>query len=250
MRILKILPLATLLFTSAFAEWDVDFLAFETPEHESRIDLTKESSWTSLKSSMKTFVKNTWCSEDKAEMILDVLFITQPKKCVEIGVFNGTTAILIASALKKLNHGHLHAIDAWDPKIATVNLPDSDPNKAWWGNLKMNTHYDIFKKDLAKKNVTQCCTIYKKPSSQCVSLFDKIDFLHIDGDFSESGSYEDAVNYLPKVKENGLILLSNAFIVIDKQMSKAKTIRFLQENCDLIASVDHDNTLLYQKIAN
>lgn len=85
---------------------------------------------------------------------------------------------------------------------------------------------------------------------EAAQKIDEIDFLHLDGNFSEEGSLLDAMQYLPKVNIGGFILLSNALFTVDENISKRSTIWFLYQNCELVFEIDNSNTMLFRKKFN
>ena len=105
-----------------------------------------------------------------------------------------------------------------------------------------------FSETMDKWSFTADYKIIPTSSKKAVSRFDKIDFLHIDGNFSEAGSLEDVLYYLPKVIPGGYILLSNLFVTVDGEYSKMKALWALMDQCETIAEIENSNAALFQKI--
>jgi cephalosporin hydroxylase len=202
-----------------------------------------------LKVRVECTLQDSWCSKEKINLLMDLVLITKPKICVEIGAFTGSSVLPVAATLQYLQQGQIFAIDAWSNAEAIKDLEDSDPNKAWWGKVDMQYAENIFQSMLNHWKLTSYCTKIHSPSSVAVNQIpNNIDFLHLDGNFSEEGSLADLNLYLPKVKEGGYILLSNLLVVINSKQSKFKTFCAFCETCELVAEIDHDNTVLFRKM--
>lgn len=171
-----------------------------------------------------------FCNRDKAEKIMDLIYETKPKLCVEIGALGGSTTYPIARALHFLKEGKLYAIDAWDHEAFCEGLEADDSNLHYWASL----HYDLDKVYrqllflLQTGQLGPYCIPLRMRSEQAVMFFEKetIDLLYLDGNLSSRGSLQDAKLYLPKVKPGGYIWLNLA-----DQSTKAKTVAFLMKNC-------------------
>ena len=179
---------------------------------------------------------------------MDLIALTQPTVCVEIGVWDGGSLIPIAQALKYNNNGKVYAIDAWANDWATKYLEDKDPNKPWWSTVDMQQIYQIYKNRMKSLQLEPFCVEIRKPSLEAVNELPEIDFLHIDGDFSSKGTLLDIQAYIPKVKTGGYILFSNVFLMANSLQYKADGFMELIENCEIISSIDNDNAVLFQKI--
>lgn len=233
--------------TYSFSEWKTEDLFFEHESLQQIVTSPEPQEWSALKRKLRAAVKNTWCSEDKALMIADVVRITKPRLCVEVGAFSGSSAIVIAECLKQLSRGKLFAVDAWSNKIATQYMPDSYSGKDWWSKVSLESTMRDFKVKIGKRKLKKYCAIVRKSSAAYAQECPSVDFLHLDGDITEQGSFEDVTNYLPKVKAGGCILLSNAYSIINSTQSKAKSIMKLMDTCEIVGTTDNDNTLLFQK---
>lgn len=211
---------------------------FETPDN---IRLTKH------KSNVLKKLRNSWCSEEKANLIIDLIYSKQPNTCVEIGVFTGDSFLPIVSTLEFIKQGHAYAIDAWSNAEAVFGIPPENHNYTWWFNVDMEKIYDCFLNKFKPERFHSYFTTIYDTSSNAVNALDQIDFLHIDGNFSEESTLDDVQNYLRKVSPGGYILLSNVFYQIEGKYTKMSAIELLLENCDLVKEVDSSNTILFQK---
>jgi hypothetical protein len=170
-----------------------------------------------------------WCTKEKAELLMNMIYETQPSICVEIGAFGGSTTYPIARALHFTGRGILYAIDAWDNQAAIEGFEQNDPNISWWSNLDLNEIYSQFVSLLTRKQLMKFCRPIPLRSEMALLLFsdESIDFLYIDGNFSSGGAFQDVLLYFPKVKKGGYIWLNDS----DCE-SKNKAVAFLMKNCE------------------
>lgn len=246
--VMKVLFASSLVATSGLlsSEWDPSALSTE----ETSVDVSSlhQANFELLKNKVLSALKNSWCSEDKAQLLLDLTLLTRPQVCVDIGSFTGSTVLPVAAALQYLGEGKIYAIDAWSAQESVKNIDKDDPNYAWWVQLDMNSIHKSFMELIRSWSLTQICTPVRLPSNIAVKRLQSIDFLHLDGNFSEEGSLEDVQLYLPKVKSGGYILLSNVFHMAKGKQTKMKAFCALFDSCELVAEIDHENTVLFRKL--
>lgn len=201
-----------------------------------------------VKSKVIIELKDSWCSEEKINLLMELTLLTKPKVCVEIGAFKGSSVLPVAVTLNYLRTGKIFAIDAWSNAVAIQYLNDNDPNKLWWSQIDMEDTHQNFKNLIKKWSLNRFCVEIPAPSFDASCLIpEQIDFLHIDGDYSEIGSLRDVEIYLPKVKSGGYILLSNFFIMVNREQPKIKAFCALCDGCDVIATIENDHAVLFKK---
>jgi len=225
-----------------FADWD--------PEDIEAGDVSRleDAKYRNLKTSVINGLKGSWCSEEKIHLLMDLTFLLQPKVCVEIGACTGSSVLPVAAALQFMGSGKIYAIDAWSNAIATRYWSDEDPNKPWWSQVDMKVIQSSYTNLLKNWKVEKVCSTLAMPSEKAVSRFNhNIDFLHLDGDYSEQGSMADLDNYLPHVKEGGYILLSNLFIMVNGKQPKLKAFKKLVSECEIVCEIERDNAILFRK---
>lgn len=201
----------------------------------------------SLKESTVRYLKGSWCSEEKTRLMMDLICLTKPKLCVEIGVFSGSSMVPIAATLDYLEEGIVVGVDAWSNAIAVRNMDYDDPNRPWWGWVDMESAHQTFFTRLWEHALYNYWDEIKASSEEAAQYFDEIDFLHLDGDYTEKGSLQDVRLYLPKVKRGGFILLSNVFVMVKGKAPKMKAFAELFDACEMICEVDRDNVVLFRK---
>ena len=246
MKLFRTLVVLSLCISSlVYAEWNPSFLL---QDGSKSLDILSNRKYTDLKVRVVQELKNSWCSVEKINLLMDLTLLTHPKICVEIGAFTGSSILPVATTLKYLNSGKIFAVDAWSNTEAIKHLADNDPNKQWWAQLDMNSVYNSYQHLINKWSLRNFCTEIFKPSRQAIfEIPAEIDFLHLDGDYSESGALEDAELYLPKVKSGGYILLSNFYLMINREQPKIKAFVALCDACEIVASIENDNAVLFRK---
>ncbi|MEN9344192.1 MAG: Methyltransferase domain [Chlamydiota bacterium] len=246
MKWFRMLAVLTLCISSlAYAEWNPSFLL---QDESKSLDILNNRKYADLKAKVIQELKNSWCSAEKINLLMDLTLLTHPKICVEIGAFTGSSVLPVATTLKYLNSGKIFAVDAWSNAEATKYLADNDPNKQWWSQLDMQSVHNSYQHLINKWSLRNFCAEIFKPSAQAVfDIPSEIDFLHLDGNFSERGALEDAELYLPKVKSGGYILLSNFYLMIGREQPKMKAFVALCDACEVVASIENDNAVLFKK---
>lgn len=209
--------------------------------------LPSDPQFNELKTSVFSYLSNSWVTQEKAELIIDLIVLTQPQVCVDIGSFIGSSALPMAAALKYVNSGKVYLVDAWSNQEAVKDISSEDPNYHWWSTLDMQHIKGQCLSMIRQWSLEPYCQVIHAPSEQAVHQIGQIDFLHLDGNFSEKGSLLDATLYLPKVKSGGYILLSNAFMTIDHVLTKMATMWFLYYECELVAEIENSNVMLFRK---
>jgi hypothetical protein len=227
-------------FNSLPAAWDPDCIGIDQ-------NVLEDQNFKSLKENVVESLKNTWCSAEKANLLMDLIYMIKPKVCVEIGAFTGSSVLPVAATLKHLGKGKIYAIDAWSNDVVIRNLEMNDPNRTWWAGLDMNNVYSAFQHLMDHWSLLDFCEVMCKPSEEAAVYVKNIDFLHLDGDYSEIGSRKDVDIYLPKVKSGGYILLSNLLVTINGKQPKSKAFSTLYDACEMICEIERNNAILFRK---
>ena len=225
-----------------FAEWDAEYCF---PDHD--VSVIEDLVFKQLKQDVAHSVDRSWCSLDKARLLMDLVYITQPEVCVEIGAFSGSSVLPVVATLKYLQHGIMIAVDGWSNDVAVQNMDWDDPNRPWWSWVNMDLVYQSFLNKLDEHSLQDYCLVFPTSSEDAASMIDEIDFLHLDGDYTVQGSLQDVALYLPKVKPGGYILLSNLFTMVKGKAPKMKAFSELFNACEMICEIDRDNVVLFRK---
>lgn len=226
-----------------YADWDPEYCL---PDHD--ISVLDNPIFKELKRNMVQHLAGTWCSKDKVHLLMDLICATKPEVCVEIGAFGGSSVLPMVGTLRYLQKGNITAIDAWSNSVAIENMDADDPNRAWWSVVDMEGMYRNFIHAIDVTSPDSRCRVLRM-TSETASLFvgDDIDFLHLDGDYTEKGSLRDVHLYIPKVKKGGYILLSNLFVMVKNKAPKMKSFSELFDACEMLCEIDRDNVVLFRK---
>ncbi len=147
-----------------------------------------------------------WCTEEKASILMDLLFLKRPQKVVEIGVWGGKSLIPLAIALNQNQRGVIYGIDPWKTDASTFQLEGD--HLEWWNEVDHERIYNGF---MSKINLYHLGDVVEvvRASSKDAEIIDEIDFLHIDGNHSEISSLFDVKKWVPHVKKGGIIILDD-----------------------------------------
>ena len=230
-----------LTFSATFADWDPEFI------ENADISILENTDYKNLKNKVLNATKGSWCSEEKTNLLMDLVLLEKPQVCVEIGACTGSSILPIGATLQFLKKGKVYAIDAWSNKVATQYWLDTDPNKVWWSTVDMKAIHKIYQDLIRSWGLKNFCKELSMSSENAISKLDTIDFLHLDGDYSEPGSLKDVELYLPKVKSGGYILLSNLFVMINGKQPKLKSFSALLDDYEIVCEIERDNAILFRK---
>ena len=227
------------------AEWNPEeFLAMDSRPTNTLIN----RDFLTLKGRVMAALKSSWCSKEKINLLMDLVYFIRPEVCVEIGAFSGSSVLPVATILKLQNCGKIYAIDAWSNQEAVKYLAENDPNRTWWASVNMQEIRKILDQMIHSWHLNGICLPIQGSSKNAVGLVPEIDFLHLDGDYSEVGSRSDVALYFPKVKSGGYILLSNVAIIVNDEQPKLESFYDLLNKCELICEVDNSNAILFRKL--
>jgi predicted O-methyltransferase YrrM len=153
---------------------------------------------------------------DKMNFILSFIKENKPKNCVEIGVWKGSSLFTIAEACKSYG-GVVTGIDPW----SFIELPNDIPFNPSLSNHIMNnvivkqetldSVYENLQNIINSNDLNSLIKLVRNTSENAVNSFEdeSINFLHIDGNHNQENVSKDIINYLPKVKRNGYILMDD-----------------------------------------
>jgi hypothetical protein len=183
-----------------------------------------------------------WCSQKKAEAMMDLIFEVKPTVCVELGVFAGASILPTASALKCLGRGIVYAIDPWDNYECTKFFPETSPHKQWWNDIDLNYMYHYFLELIKSHQLSKCCFVLKSTSENAVFAVDKIDILHIDSTHCDESALLDVTLYVPKVKLGG-------YIWFDGWNSTPNAFEYVKKSCYVKKVIDQGRCILLEKVS-
>lgn len=149
-----------------------------------------------------------WCSREKALTIARTVLRERPRTCVEIGIFGGRSLVPCAAALRHIGAGEIYGIEAWSPDVAVENVTN-EVNDAWWSKVDFASIKQTFYRFVAETGLTRHVRLIEAPSGRAATLFDQIDFLHIDGSHSMVNAAEDVILYVRKVRSGGIVVFDD-----------------------------------------
>jgi predicted O-methyltransferase YrrM len=187
-----------------------------------------------------------WCCAEKALKLYQIIFENNLQACLEIGVFGGSSFIPQALAMKHKGSGVVFGIDPWDSSCSVEDM-EQEANRNWWGKLNHQTIYDGFIKHLENYEIKDYSKIFVNKATDIADKFgdETIDLLHIDGNHCERLAYEDAFNYLPKVKVGGFIFFDDTtWVESGETPSTGKGLNYLLKYCEHEMTVGKDCMIL------
>ena len=185
-----------------------------------------------------------WCPSEKAIRMMNLIYQIKPQICVEIGVFGGSSIYPTASALKFLGQGKVYAIDPWENSHCLEGYTPDNIHYQWWSSIDLEKIYIGFLNMLEEFKIRDHCVPMKMTALKALSHFadGSIDILHIDGNHTEENAFQDAQNYLPKVKPGGYIWFDDI-----NWSTTRKAWEFLNSECKAIESLSTNEYVLFQK---
>jgi predicted O-methyltransferase YrrM len=172
-----------------------------------------------------------WCDQRKAIELSKLVLEQKPQKIADIGVFEGKSTLALAYACKLNGSGVVYAVDSWC-KTDCVET-ESSANAEWWSALDLDGHYESFVRHMVRAEVTRQINVCRMTSRQASYVLPDLDMVHIDANHAEWPSTSDVVQWLPKVKTGGIIVLDDV-----NWESTQTAVKFAEKFCTKIARFD------------
>jgi predicted O-methyltransferase YrrM len=152
----------------------------------------------------------SWCSTEKAATLAAIVVALRPEIVVELGVWQGGSAIPIALALRHLGAGQLVAIDAWSAGASIQGQGEVDSK--WWGEtIGADGHeraYQTFLDRLKKHGIgDERCAVVRRCTDEAV-VPPSIDVLHHDANHGPQ-AVRDIERWAPAVRVGGLLVIDD-----------------------------------------
>jgi predicted O-methyltransferase YrrM len=174
-----------------------------------------------------------WCSEEKASILIDFVFLLNAQTIVEIGVFGGKSLIPMAFAIKELGNGKVYGIDPWTSAASVEGMDGA--NKEWWGKLNHDAILKKLRTKIAQFDLQKQIQLIRKTSVNAPAIMD-IDILHIDGNHSDEASMIDVNKWVPLVRKGGLIFFDDI-----NWNNAGLAVEWLDEHCIRFVHFTGDN---------
>lgn len=143
--------------------------------------------------------------EGHRDFAYDFIRFVQPKKIVELGSQYGCSLFCFCQSIKDFSlKTEIHAIDRWSGDVGAVD--DGETVYKLVNTIKETCYSEV--------NLH----LYQMDFDSAEHLFEEnsIDILHIDGGHRYEDVDHDFNMWLPKLKENGIILFHDVYSKIDK----------------------------------
>ena len=229
--------------THAYAGWDPKSCIAEG-DNKSLKGLS-DPRFRVLKDQVVQHLADSWCTAEKAGLMMDLVFLTRPQVCVEIGAFSGSTVLPVAVTLKYLGLGDVYAIDAWSNSEALKYIGVDDPNYVWWSWVNMQNYKDQFLDLLDQWSIDSYCFVIHAPSEFAVDEVPAIDFLHLDGNIAEEGATfgHSALFAKSQIRWVYLGLICTSWV--NGKHAKMPSMWMLFDQCEIVCEID--NGVLFRK---
>lgn len=192
----------------------------------------------------------TWCNLEKASALASLVISIRPKTVVELGVWEGGSAIPIAIALRTIGSGQLLAVDAWHPDASIQGQVDP-ANIQWWGSevgtAGHEKAYQKFISRLAKHKIGPERCIVRRARTDEGEVPSMVDILHIDGNHGEQ-CIADVERWSTMIRLGGYLILDDLHWSggsVERAHDRALQLGFV----DMYPLLD-DNCMVMQRIHN
>lgn len=181
-----------------------------------------------------------WCSYAKGFQLAEMVMQAKPLVAVEIGVFGGRSALIIAAALQELGQGVLHAVDPW-AAVHSVAGWDGE-NARWWGNEDHEKHYSGFIERMNRLKLDERVKVHRMTSEE-FAIPAGADFIHLDGNHNESQALADVNKILSYVGKGAVLVMDDC----DWESTRL-AVSVLDSRCELLAQVREGNLSKFYKV--
>lgn len=163
-----------------------------------------------------------WCSDNQAEILIDIVLRDRPETLLQVGVFGGNALIPLAAALKANGKGTLYAADP----ASLPRMPDESESgsSGFFGsafNLKLFREYLIER-------------IHEFELNDQIVFFDgefslsEIDMIYLDGGCSALSLEREVVRWIPLLRSRGWVIMT---WFGNSSEGASKALEWLDRNC-------------------
>jgi predicted O-methyltransferase YrrM len=184
-----------------------------------------------------------WCDAKKGLEIAKLVLETKPQRIAEIGVFEGKSTIALAQACKLNGSGTVYAIDSWKKEDCIDD--EAVANQEWWSTLDLGKHYESFVGHSVRAGVVRHIQYCRMSSWDASRFLPDMDMVHIDANHAEWPSTSDVVNWLPKLKVGGYLIMDDV-----NWESTQTALKFVLKRCEFIARFELNESVfaIYRKL--
>jgi predicted O-methyltransferase YrrM len=183
-----------------------------------------------------------WCDPEKGFEIGKLVIDNKSQRIAEVGVFEGKSTLALAYACKLNGSGTVYAIDSWKKEDCIDD--EVSGNQEWWSKLDLDGHYEAFVGHAVRAQVVRYIQFCRMSSWDASRSLPDMDMVHIDANHAEWPSTSDVVNWLPKLKVGGYLIMDDV-----NWESTQTAIRFAEKYCTLVKRYDFKESVfsIYQK---
>ncbi len=172
-----------------------------------------------------------WCDPRKGIELANIVIRERPQKIAEVGVFEGKSTLAMAHACRLNGSGTVYAIDSWKREDCIDD--ESNANQEWWSKLDLDKHYANFVAHTVRADVVKHIQFCRMSSWDASRFLPDVDMVHIDANHAEWPSTSDVVNWLPKLKVGGYIVMDDV-----NWESTQTALKFVLKRCSFISRFD------------
>jgi predicted O-methyltransferase YrrM len=147
-----------------------------------------------------------WCGVNKAQTLAALVIGLRPSVTVELGVWQGASAIPMAMAHKEIGHGILYAVDPWSGEESLAGQV-TQQDKEWWGKVDHNNAYNVFAHYVHHYGVQDVVRVVREKSDDFTPP-EVIELLHVDGRHDE-GAIHDVERFAPHVPLGKIVVMDD-----------------------------------------
>lgn len=193
---------------------------------------------------------NGWCTEAKAIRISELVAgIPSAVQGVEIGVFAGRSLFAAAAGARANPHGgFVLGIDSYSAEENLRGVDTPEHRRHWPQQIVDDAQASMWA-TRQRMGLAKFCDVMVSKSADAHSKlpFERVNYLHIDGNHSKEGAVGDVHLYLPLVEPGGVVVVDDTHPQGKDEFldGVAYAVLKVQKACDLIE--DHHNWRVYRK---
>jgi predicted O-methyltransferase YrrM len=130
------------------------------------------------------------------------------QEIVELGVFNGRTALIMAWGAKQGHGAHVTAIDPWDLEGNVYDPPFTDTESRNWAQYWVRTLGYDDRIDLVQNFSHDVAEYWGEPDASGL-IFKQVGLLFVDGDHTKEGARRDIESWAPHLAPGAVIAVDD-----------------------------------------